>query len=54
MAKVTALRALTNYFNVDGGKRPNTEWLKEIKALSPEEKKDLALGVCEVTGDTLI
>lgn len=54
MAKVTAIKALTNYFNVDAGKRPSREWLQEVKALTPEEKRELAELVCVATGDELV
>jgi hypothetical protein len=48
---ITAI--LTGYFNVDEGKRPSSDWLKELKALTPEEKRELAEGVCAITGDTI-
>lgn len=53
MAELTALKILTNYFNVGDGKRPLKDWSEEIKALSDPEKKDLTVGVCAITGDTL-
>lgn len=53
MATVTETKAITQYFNVDEGKRPVSEFLKELKALSPDEKHELALGVVEITGDKL-
>lgn len=73
MAKVTALKALTNFFQVEGGysvesaggneavptvagvptKRAMKVWGDEVKALSPEEKRELAELVCAVTGDEL-
>lgn len=34
-------------------KRPTQDWVKELKALSPAEKLELARGVCAITGDTL-
>lgn len=46
----SVLKALTDYFNVGDGKRPLSEWSKEVKALKPSEKQELAEGVCEVTG----
>ena len=53
MAKVTVTKALSNYFNVDAGKRGPSEFLKELKALSTEEKRELAEGVVAITGDEL-
>lgn len=53
MATVTVLKALTAYFNVDEGKVSMTAWRDELKALSDEEKRTLAEGVCAITGDTL-
>jgi phenylpyruvate tautomerase PptA (4-oxalocrotonate tautomerase family) len=53
MTNITVTKALTNFFNVGEGKRPAAQWLKELKALTPEEKAGLAAEVCEVTGDTL-
>lgn len=52
MAVKSILKTLTDYFNVGDGKRPLKEWSEEIKALSPDEKKELAEGVCLITGDT--
>jgi len=49
----SVLKHLTDYFNVGDGKRPLTEWAKEVKALSPAEKLELAQGVCAITGDTI-
>jgi hypothetical protein len=49
----TVTGALTSYFNTGEGKRPNTVWLAELKALSNEEKAELAQGVAEVTGWTI-
>jgi hypothetical protein len=53
MAATTVIKALTNYFNESTSKRPNTQWLAELKALSTEEKRALAEGVAALTGDTL-
>lgn len=44
---------LSGYFNQGDGKRSLTEFQKELKALSPEEKHELAQGVCAITGDTI-
>ena len=51
--QTTVTKALTNFFNVGEGKRPAREWLNELKALSPEEKKELAIMVCAETGDEI-
>lgn len=51
MAAKSATALLTGYFNQGDGKRTNSEWLKELKALSPEEKLELAQGVAAITGD---
>lgn len=53
MAQKTVLKVLTDYFNVGDGKRATRDWAAEIKALSTEEKRELAEGVCAITGDTL-
>lgn len=50
---VSVTKALTDYFNSGDGKRPSKEWLGELKALSVGEKLELALLVCEATGQTL-
>ena len=52
--KVTVLKALTSYFNEGDGKRSMTQWRDEIKALSDIEKRELAQGVCDITGDELM
>jgi hypothetical protein len=62
----TVTGALNNYFSVVGdtgslsdgtygksAKRAASEFLDELKALSTEEKLELAKGVCGVTGWTL-
>jgi pyridoxal/pyridoxine/pyridoxamine kinase len=48
---ITAI--LTGYFNSGEGKRDNTRWIGELRALSPDEKRSLAEGVCALTGDTI-
>lgn len=53
MAAKTVTAILTGYFNQGEGKVTNTQWLAELKALSPEEKRELAEGVCAITGDTI-
>lgn len=53
MAQTTVTKALTAFFNTGEGKRPAKVWLEELKALTPEEKANLAADVCAITGDTL-
>lgn len=53
MAALSMLKILTNYFNVGDGKVPMAAWSAELKALTPEEKRALAEGVCAITGDTI-
>lgn len=53
MAEMTSIKILANYFNTGDGKRPLKDFGQELKALTEEEKNDLALGVCAITGDTL-
>lgn len=53
MAKVTVTKALSSYFNEGDGKRAPRDFLQELKALSVEEKRELAEGVVAITGDTL-
>lgn len=50
---ITPLKALTDFFNSGEGKRPMTDWRNEIKALSDEEKAELAAGAAEALGKTL-
>lgn len=53
MAEKTVVAILTGYFNGGEGKRSITDWRNEVKALTPEEKLELAKGICEITGDTV-
>lgn len=53
MAKMSVTKALTSYFNAGDGKRAAKVWLEELKALTAEEKRKLALGVCALTDDEL-
>jgi len=53
MATISTTKALTNFFNVGEGKRRTADWSAELKALSAEEKRELALLVCAAQGDTL-
>jgi len=54
METISALKALTDYFNTGEGKRPMKEWSAEIKALSPEEKQELAEGATLALGKQLV
>jgi hypothetical protein len=49
--KVTAI--LAGYFNEGEGKRAPSDFLQELKALTADEKRELAEGVCAITGDTI-
>lgn len=42
MAALSAVQILAKYFNEGDGKRSIGEFQKELKALSPEEKTELA------------
>jgi hypothetical protein len=53
MAQTTVTKALSGFFNVGEGKVPASQFLAELRALTTEEKRELAELVCEVTGDTL-
>lgn len=53
MAAKSMLKILTDYFNVGDGKVPMKAWSDELKALTPDEKRSLAEGVCAITGDTV-
>jgi hypothetical protein len=44
---------LATFFNSGEGKRPLAIFQQELKALSAEEKHELALGVCAITGETI-
>lgn len=51
--QTTVTKALNAYFNVGDGKVAASAFLAELKALTAEEKRELAEGVCAITGDTL-
>lgn len=51
--EISPIKALSDYFNQGEGKRPLSEFAKEVRALSAEEKIELAQGVCDVMGWTL-
>lgn len=53
MAAKTTVKILSEYFNEGEGKRPTSAWAAELKALTPDEKRALAEGVCAITGDTI-
>jgi hypothetical protein len=53
MAQTTVTKCLTGYFKQDEGKRAAKDWLLELKALSTDEKQELAQEVIKLTGDTL-
>lgn len=53
MATVTITKALTNYFNTGAGKVESKAWIAELKALTPDEKVELATLITEETGDKL-
>lgn len=53
MEKITALKALRDYFNVGEGKRTLGEFQAELKALSTEEKAELAAGAAAAMGKQL-
>lgn len=44
---------LSGYFNQGDGKRSLTDFRAELAALTDAEKRQLAEGVCAVTGDTI-
>jgi hypothetical protein len=53
MAEKTITAILSGYFNQGDGWRAMTAWAHELKALTDEQKRDLAEGVCAITGDTI-
>ncbi len=54
MAQTTVLKAIAGYFNSDPAtKKPLREFTEEVKALSPEEKREMAEMIVALTGDTL-
>lgn len=44
---------LAGYFNQGDGKVSIRAFAEELKALNDDEKRELALGVCAITGDEL-
>lgn len=53
MAQKKISGILNGYFNVGDAKRSAKDFLEELKALSAAEKRELAEGVCAITGDTI-
>lgn len=53
MAEKTSVAWLTGFFNEGEGKRPLSDWRDELKALSPEEKRDLAEQVAALEGGSV-
>lgn len=49
----TVTGILTAFFNVGEGKRSSIEWLKELKEMTTEAKRELADAICAFTGDTI-
>ncbi len=49
---ITVVKAISDYFGPKNGGRKVT--LDEMKALSPAEKRELAEGICAITGDVLV
>lgn len=47
-----AVKILSDYFNTGDGKRPLPEFAKEIRALSEDEKNELAAGAAKILGVT--
>lgn len=52
MAKVTVIKAISDYYGVKGGGTRVT--MEEMKALTPAAKLELATGIVAITGDELI
>lgn len=48
---ITAI--LSGYFNQGDGKRALGAWRDELQALTDAEKRELAEGVCAITGDSI-
>lgn len=53
MAEMTAIQILAKYFNEGDGKRALATFQQELKALTPEEKRELALQAAPLIGATL-
>lgn len=53
MAAKGIVSILSGFFNQGDGKRPLPDFRDELAALTPEEKQELAEGVCAITGDTI-
>jgi hypothetical protein len=53
MAAKNITSILAGYFNAGDGKRSLSDFRNELSALSTEEKRELAEGVCAITGDVM-
>lgn len=53
-APISVIKALTGYFNTGEAKRAIRDWNMELKALTTNEKRELAELVVIETGDTLM
>ena len=53
MAAKGIVSILAGFFNQGDGKRPLPQFRDELKELTDDEKMELALGVCAITGDTV-
>lgn len=49
-AKKSVTSLLAGFFNVGEAKRSLSQFSAELKALSPQEKNELALGVADIIG----
>jgi len=45
--------AIAGYFNAGTAKRPLVDFQKELKALTEDDKRELAEGACAIMGWTL-
>lgn len=53
MSVKTPVNLITNYYNSGENKLPATQWVAELKKLTPEDKMELAAGIAAITGDTV-
>jgi hypothetical protein len=53
MSALGVTSILAKYFNEGAGKRSLSEFKDELNKLSTDEKRELAEGVCAITGDTI-
>ncbi len=52
MEKISPVKALNDYFNTGDNKKPLADFAKEVKALNPDEKAELAEGAANAMGKT--